>query len=192
MRLRWGFKTEAEEYAEEFRTELELAIDGPLCPFRLASHLEIPVLSLSQLPDLPQKQLEYIQGTGQSEFSATTVNEGTYRLIVHNDSHHPYRQNSNVMHEIAHILLGHPPRPPVAGDGCRQFDPVLEKEANELGFALLIPKRAALRIIESRMGMELACATYGVSAQLLRYRISITNAKGWADNRRRKFHPAAE
>lgn len=192
MRLRWGFKTEAEEYAEEFRAELDLEIDGPLCPFRLASHLEVPLLPLSQLANFSRKYLEYFQGGGQSEFSATTVNDGSYRLIVHNDSHHPYRQNSNVMHEIAHILLGHPPRPPVKGDGCRHFDPLLEKEANELGFVLLVPKRAALRIIETQMGMESACATYGVSSKLLRYRISITNAKGWADNRRRKFHHAAE
>jgi len=53
MRLRRGFKTEAEEYAEEFRTELELDIDGPLCPFRLASHLEIPVVAVSNCRTCP-------------------------------------------------------------------------------------------------------------------------------------------
>src|SRR5436305_9337672 len=107
MKLRRGFKTEAEAYAEEFRTELSLQIDGALCPFELAKYLDIPVVGLSELPDLPANCLDHCIGEGQSEFSAMTVNDGSYRMIVHNESHHPYRQNSNVMHEIAHILLGH-------------------------------------------------------------------------------------
>jgi len=191
MKLRRGFKTEAEEYAEEFRLELSLPVDGALCPFQLATHLEVPVVGVSDLPDLPPFCSAWCFVEGQSEFSATTVNDGSFRMIVHNDSHNPYRQNSNVMHEIAHILLGHPPRPPVAGDGCRHFDPVMEREANELGFALLVPKRAALRIVETRMPTQLACATYGVSHQLLTYRIRITDVRRWAVNRRRYF-PAAE
>lgn len=186
MKLRWGLKTEAEEYAEEFRVELSLQIDGALCPFQLAQHLEVPVFGLSKLPGLPTACLDHCLDEGQSEFSAMTVNDGPYRMIVHNDFHHPHRQNSNVMHEIAHIILGHPPRPPLTGDGCRHFDSVLEREANELGFTLLVPKRAALRVVEERIPTNVACALYGVSPQLLNYRISITDARGWAANRRRR------
>src|SRR4029077_3030660 len=103
---RRGFKTEAEEYAEEFRSELSLPVDGALCPFQLATYLEVPVVGVSELPDLAPSCLAWCSNGGQSEFSATTVNDGSFRLVVHNDSHGPYRQNSNVMHEIAHILLG--------------------------------------------------------------------------------------
>lgn len=184
MKLRRGFKTEAEEYAEEFRVEMSLPIDGPLCPFQLAEYLAIPVVKLSELPDLPPACLDRCF-SGQSEFSATTVNDGPYRMIVHNDSHHPHRQNSNVMHEIAHVLLGHPSRPPLTGDGCRHFDSMMEREANELGFTLLVPKRAALRVVETRIPTTAACMVYGVSPQLLNYRISITDVRGWAANRRR-------
>ena len=85
----------------------------------------------------------------------------------------------------------HPPRPPLSGDGCRHFDSVMEREANELGFALLVPKRAALRIVEKRIPTQLACAAYGVSPKLLSYRIQITDVRRWAVHRRRLI-PAAE
>lgn len=96
-----------------------------------------------------------------------------------------------MMHEIAHILLGHAPRPPLMDDGCRHFDPKSEKEASELGFTLLVPKHAALRIVEKRVDLRRACLIYGVSKQLLTYRIRITNATRWAENRR-EFRSAAE
>jgi Zn-dependent peptidase ImmA (M78 family) len=78
----------------------------------------------------------------------------------------------------------------MTGDGCRNFDSVSEKEANELGFMLLIPRWAALRIVEMRIPLESACIEYGVSSSLLNYRIRITNAPGWARNRGRRFSAA--
>ena len=107
MKLRRGFRKEAEEYAQEFRAELNIAPDGPLCPFALAAHLAVPIVKLSDLEGL---EARFIRGASESGFSATTVAEGTFKTIIHNDTQHPYRQNSNLMHEIAHILLGHPPR----------------------------------------------------------------------------------
>src|SRR4051794_12669462 len=129
MKLRRGFRKEAEEYAEEFRTELSLDTSGPLCPFRLAQHLDIPVIPLSNLEGLSPLYLNYVREDSQITFSATTVADGSFKLIVHNDFHHPFRQNSNVMHELAHILLGHPPRPPLADNNCRNFDAQSEYEA---------------------------------------------------------------
>jgi Zn-dependent peptidase ImmA (M78 family) len=143
------------------------------------------VVSLSALKELGSVHLAYVRDDPHVTFSATTVAEGSFKLIVHNDFHHPFRQNSNVMHEIAHILLGHPPRPPLAGDKCRNFDAQSEYEANQLGFILLIPKLAALRIVESGMGNVAASQMYGVSSSVLIHRLNITDAKGWADNRRR-------
>jgi Zn-dependent peptidase ImmA (M78 family) len=186
MKLRRGFRTEAEEYAEEFRSELGFLASDPLCPFQLAEHLAVPVVGLSKLEGLDTRHLDFVRLDEDATFSATTVVERSFKLIVHNDFHHPFRQNSNVMHELAHILLGHPPRPPLVGDNCRHFDPVAEFEANQLAFTLLVPKKAALWIIESRMGNLAASSLYGVSNALLTHRLNITDAKRWADNRRRK------
>ena len=107
----------------------------------------------------------------------------TRREIIHNDSHHPFRQNSNVAHELAHIILGHPPKPPMLKDGCRNFDKRLEREAHDLGFTLLVPKPAALYAVENIRDDEQACEFYGVSNSLLTFRVRKSDAQRWAKNR---------
>ena len=182
-KLRRGFRKEAEEYAAEFREELGLKIIDPLCCRELAQHLAIPVWELSSHPNIPDEVKNYFRTDGRDDFSATTLVDGMRKEIIHNDSHHPNRQNSNVMHELSHILLGHPAKPPMMNDTCRNFDPVLEMEANELGFALLVPKDAALNAVENFAAVPEAAEYYGVSVSLLQYRIRITNAQRWAQNR---------
>ncbi|MBL6935768.1 MAG: ImmA/IrrE family metallo-endopeptidase [Alphaproteobacteria bacterium] len=186
MALRRGFRKEAENYAQEFREELGLEAHSPLDPRGLADHLAVPVIGLSEHADIPEKVKLHFGGPGNSDFSATTLADGTYREIIHNDFQHPNRQNSNITHELAHILLGHPPKPPMIDDGCRNFDPTMEKEANELGFSLLVPKVAALFAVENFSDLKLASQQYGVSQSLLLYRIRITDAKNWANNRAKK------
>jgi Zn-dependent peptidase ImmA (M78 family) len=90
------------------------------------------------------------------------------------------------MHEVAHIILGHPPRPPLTEDACRNYDPVLEIEANQLGFTLLIPKIAALYAVENFDSLTDAASYYGVSVSLLSHRIKISDAHRWALNRANK------
>jgi Zn-dependent peptidase ImmA (M78 family) len=183
MKLRRGFKKEAEEYAIEYRQELSIATDGALCPFRLAASLEIPVVPLSHLSGFEPSAVDY--RVGETEFFAATVHDGTFKMIVHNDTCHPNRQRSDVMHEISHIALGHPPHPPLTEGGCRNFSPALEYEAKELSCALLIPKTAAKRIVSTGMSLREASMIYGASADLIEYRIRITDARRWYQNSRR-------
>lgn len=181
--LRRGFRKEAEEYAGEFREELGLDEHQPLDPFILAEHLDIPVHALSKHPTIPYDIKRHFHDSGNSMFSAITLVDGTYNEIIHNDFQHPNRQRSNITHELAHIILGHPPKPPLLNGSCRNFEPLLEKEASELGFTLLVPKQATLYAIEGFSRLLDAAEYYGVSQELLRYRIRITNANGWARNR---------
>lgn len=184
-KLRRGFVKESEEYAAEFRQELGLAEHVPICPYALAGHLDIPIAPISIHPTITECVKRHLAGSGKSSFSAVTLADGTYREILHNDYQHPNRCTSSIMHEIAHIVLGHPPKPPFLGDSCRSFDPIMEKEANELGFTILVPKPAALFAIESFYDRSTAASHYGVSVTLLNYRIRKTNAEGWSYNRRR-------
>ncbi len=184
-RFRRGFVKEAEEYAEDFRFEMDRASHEPLSALDLADFLDIPVCGLSDHPAIAESDKAFFRGPGNSLFSAATLPQGTYRSIVHNDYQHPNRQNSNVMHEIAHILLGHPTKPPLLEDSCRNFDADAEKEANHLGFTLLVPKRAALYAHEQFATVEQAAKYYGVSVPLLRHRIQITDVRRWSENRAR-------
>lgn len=182
-KLRRGFRKEAEEYAAEFRAELGLATVAPLSAVQLAVHLEIPVTKLSEVEGISSSVVQYYHGPGSDEFSATSLCDGSYREIVHNDSHHANRQNSSVMHEISHILLGHPPKPPLMEDSCRHFDPVAELEANQLAFTLLVPKPAALFAYERFSSTSEAAAFFGVSKAVMEHRIRITDVIRWAQNR---------
>ena len=61
--LRRGFKKEANEYAKEFRQELGLRAHDPLCPWKLAEHLAIPVKPLCHIKDeIGNKNYKYSNG----------------------------------------------------------------------------------------------------------------------------------
>ena len=86
MKLRRGFKKEASELAEEVRGELRLGPFDCLDPRRLAQHLEIPIIPLSEYSDIC-KDAQYLFSIEPDAFSAVTVFDNHQRLIMHNDSH---------------------------------------------------------------------------------------------------------
>jgi hypothetical protein len=71
--LRRGFKTEAEEYAKEFREGLDLEEDAPLCPRRLAEHLAIPLFPLSFLRNTLPKEVICLKERERSTVTGTTL-----------------------------------------------------------------------------------------------------------------------
>jgi IrrE N-terminal-like domain len=175
--LRRGFKTEAEEYAKDFRTELSLEEDAPLCPRELAEHLAIPLYPLSfHLGSIPEA-VACLHRKERCAFSAATVFCGSCRAILYNDANSLSRQANDIAHELAHGILGHPPRPPLSEAGCRNFDPLLEHEAGFLGSTLLLPKPAALRILWRGMSLTQAAQEYGASEALVRMQLNLTGAR---------------
>jgi Zn-dependent peptidase ImmA (M78 family) len=178
MSLRRGFKKEANSYAREFRTELGLRAHDPLCPWKLAAHLDIPVVSLSQLQDqVAIHHLHYLMEYDRQCFSAVTVFRGYRRMIVHNDAHSKNRQASNISHEVSHAILQHPPMEPFGDFGCRNFIKELEDEADWLGPALLISEEAALHIVKTGMTIPQAIDYYSVTKEVLSMRLNVTAAR---------------
>jgi Zn-dependent peptidase ImmA (M78 family) len=175
MAFRRGFKAEANSTADEVRGELGLDRLDALDPLQLAAHLDIPVIGLSGLTDAA-RGVEHFTQVEPSTFSAITVFRGKRRLIVHNDGHAPGRCNSNVTHELAHGLLLHPPTPALDDRGCRHWNQNIEDEANWLAGVLLVPERAALSIARRGRTPEEAAEHFGVSAQMMRWRLNVTGA----------------
>jgi IrrE N-terminal-like domain len=176
MALRRGFKTEANALGAEIRRELDLLALDRLDTLLLAAHLEIPVIPLSEmLSDVPS--VAHLLHIEPEAFSAVTVFAGPRRTIVHNDSHSTGRQSSNVAHEEAHGLLLHPPTPALDQRGCRLWDQDVEDEANWLAGVLLVPEDAALAVARGWMTDEAAALHFGVSEQMLNYRLNITGAR---------------
>ncbi len=177
MKYRRGFKAEANWYAREMRKELGVPLHGPLCPWQLTQHLGFKVYKLSDFQLVAPAPMAYFQSAaGQREFSAVTVYIEGQAVIIHNDSHHPWRQAANLAHEAAHGLLCHPMTRLTDESGARVLNRQHEDEANWLGPALLISEEAALYIAEHRLTAAIARELYKVSNEVLQMRLRVTGA----------------
>jgi hypothetical protein len=178
MSLRRGFKAEANRLAIRMRRHLGLAPHAPINLRMLASRLGSRVARLSEFADEHGEAVRQLTRRDPSAFSAATIPlPGFRRVIVVNDSHSEGRQNSNVAHEIAHLLLGHEFTLPIDSSGCRNIDRDVEDEANWLGPTLLIPDEAALHILCEEMAETIACSHYGVTTAVLKMRINTSGAR---------------
>ncbi len=166
-----GFKARANRIAVAVRGDLGLGACDPLDPLAVCQHFDIDVVPLTSLGS----KVAHFTDIERGAFSAVTVPCGIRRAIVHNDRHHPDRQRSNLMHELAHAFLGHRPCSAFNCDGERHYDGGTEAEASFLAGALLITNEAAWHIV--RAGLKSAARRiYGVSQQMLDYRLRVSGA----------------
>ncbi len=177
--LRRGFKTMAERLSIEVREELQLASTDLLDPRVLAKHLGIPVVGLGDLRRNGARAaaISHFHEAASDALSAFTVIEGRRRLIVVNDVHSPVRRSSSLMHELAHVILEHEPHAGVMENGCRRWNAEMEEEANWLAGALLVPRDGALMAARNRVPLVSAAHHFGVSEQMMRWRLQQTGAE---------------
>jgi len=174
--LRRGFKKEAHALAREVRADLGLAPADPLDPFALAGSLEIPVYPVSDLRDGAAEAVRHLTERDPSAFSAVTIFEGMHKTIWHNDGHALVRQRSNLAHEIAHALLFHTPGSDPDPVHARPWDRIAEDEAQWLGGALLVSEEAAVALARAGTDLVSGAARYGVSTEMLTFRLNVTGA----------------
>jgi|SRR6185437_7628497 len=177
MKYRRGFKAEAERIALDVRSELGLSATDPLDVFAVAEHWGIPVIRMSALADKHGTNgfRMLFRTREQDSFSAVTIFNGHVRFIVHNDSHHPYRQSSNIAHELSHCMLEHQPTSLRDHDsGCRDWNATYEAEADWLGGTLLIPREGGLYYVKGGWEIREIARHFRVSEQLARWRINQT------------------
>jgi Zn-dependent peptidase ImmA (M78 family) len=180
IKLRRGFVAEANRWALDLRSELGVAAHDPLCPWRLAKHLGVPVYRLSELPHCDEREL-LIERRDGHDFSAAVCFDGGAAFIIINDAHDPKRQASDVAHELAHVLLRHPPSNPFEAGGSRKFSSEHELEAERLGPTLLISDAAALAayrlIINGRHRLGSISDAWGISKEVITMRINLSGAR---------------
>jgi Zn-dependent peptidase ImmA (M78 family) len=170
--LRRGFKAEANRIALDVRRRVGLTALEPFDIDRVCAHYDIVIVRMTDLP------CDYatFTGNGGGSFSAVTVPCGLRTAIVHNDTHHPPRQRSNICHELAHCFLGHKAVPPLNAAGERIHDSGVEAEANFLGGCLLLPNEAAVHVLMNGLKAS-AQAFYGISKPMLDYRLRVSGAQ---------------
>ena len=171
-----GFKAGADRIALGLRHQMYLPNGAPIDPDALAATLGFPIVPISTFADVfPEHVAQLVEGdTGAFSASLLQLNPG--RIILVNDGHSLRRRNSNIAHEIAHAILAHVPQP---FDHIRghSFNKDIEDEANCLAGHILIPDAATMQIVWSGCSKDAACERYGVSRQMLEYRLNTSGAR---------------
>jgi Zn-dependent peptidase ImmA (M78 family) len=178
--LKRGFKADAERKGKAYRIALSIHPCAPLCAFKLAEHLAVPVYPatdfLTQIQDINK-----INGCdGQdSEWSALTmVTKAGIRIIIHNSFNSVARQQSDIMHELAHIICDHK-RSQTEYDfeipfGMREFDELQEEEAKCLGSTLQLPTPCLLWAKKRKMLTDAIASHFTASVDMVIYRMNMT------------------
>jgi Zn-dependent peptidase ImmA (M78 family) len=171
-KLRRGFKAEAERISLSICYKLGIPPTDPLDPEEVCRAFDIHLVKMSDV----RCDVSAFQGAANDQFSAMTICAGFDRAIVHNDTHHIYRQRSNIFHELAHCFLGHSGCTILNDNGTRSYNSPIETEASHLGGALLLPRDAALHILKTGIKSR-AQIIYGVSKPMLEYRLRVSGAQ---------------
>lgn len=176
--FRRGFKTWCENVAAQERRQLHLAPTDPLDPYALARHLKVDVHTVQEVPGLSAECLRTLLHDDKDSWSAVTISSGGNNVVILNSSHARTRLASDLVHELAHILLGHnPSRVDLTEDGSLMlstYDKQQEEEANWLGGCLLLPREALVQVRCKRLELTTAARAYGTSVDMLNYRINVT------------------
>jgi len=183
--LKWGFKAEANRKSISIRQDMGLNPHDKLCGFELAAKLDVSVFNLNDFGYSDSKSSRY------SDWSALTVeNEIGNRIIIHNQTHSSKRQQSNIMHELAHIVLGHKreeKHEDIILPLLRDFNPIQEAEANCLGGCLQLPKESLLWSLKKGMSHADIADHFEASIQMVTKRINESGAQKQMDYRARKY-----
>jgi hypothetical protein len=172
-KLRHGFKAEADRTAVRLRRAVGLRDRDPLPARVLASHVGVPLLPMQRVPGLPESVGESLDDSGCHGLTLYDPDDGTPLHILYNAANSPERQEADITHELAHVLLKHAPNEVVrlAGvDLFRDFNAEQEEEAKWLGGCLQITREGLLWAVGRGMTTEEIAAHFTASVQMARFR----------------------
>lgn len=189
--MRHGFKTWAENLALEKRRALGLGATAALPARALGDNLDVTIIGPDEIPGIPPDVLHHLQSIDPESWSATTIMRNGCMVIIHNTTHSPRRQESNLMHELAHLLCGHKPSRLVQYDNfafpLRSYDSDQEDEAKWLGGCLQLPRTALLWAIREGMANDMIVRHFGASLDQVQYRRRVTGIDRQMSRRRVQF-----
>src|SRR5438093_1618957 len=103
--MRRGFKAEAERLAEKIRNDMQLRPSDPLDALHLARHVGADVRCADELTSL--EKLQTLDELQPGCFSACTFTVGDHHVIVYSPLSSVGRRQSDIAHEVAHLVLQH-------------------------------------------------------------------------------------
>lgn len=156
------------------RSEMGLAPHDGLDPRDLATHLDVAVVDAATLVGLAE--LEGLERLQAFAFSAATFDIEGRRIIVVSPLRTPGRQNSDIAHELAHIMLMHELSEIRELDGTpfRTCSPDEEEEATSFGGTLLLPRPLLLSAVRRKATIQEISEQFDVTLDMARFRYNTT------------------
>jgi len=174
-----GFKKWSDDKAIELREEIGLFASSPLCAFDLCEHLKIPIFVPHQIKGLSDRQINTLLNEGNSHWSAASIpiDDSNY-IIIHNPNHSQARQQSNLMHELAHIICKHKIPIDKLNLGLtgflRNHNEEQENEAEWFGSCLQLPRPSLMWAFKRKVKREEIAIFFNASVDLVGYSIIVT------------------
>ena len=175
-----GFKADSEKKAIFLRKELGLQPHDPLPAYRLSEYLKIKILTPANIFDKSSDSYRTLMNS--KDWSALTmICQSGNRIIIHNDKNSRFRQESDLMHELAHVVCNHETCGSSRIDGedilLRTFNEQQEKEAEWLGGCLQLPREALLWHIHRNRSIKEIAELFTASEKMVRFRINSTGVR---------------
>ena len=175
--MRHGFKAQAERLSISVRQELGQGPRNPLAIERYAESLDVIILTFAELT-LSAKAKRQLLVADPESWSGMTIRVDRLKGILVNPQHAAERRRNTIMHELAHIKLGHvATRVDVGPEGIllvSEYSQQDEDEADWLASALLLPRDALHYFRGLGQTSEQIAFYYGVSKQLCEWRLRMT------------------
>ncbi len=169
-----GFKTRAEGIADDTRQKMDLKPSEPIDAEVLAKFVKADLRSAGDLTSIAK--LETLDELQPGAFSACTFTIGGRHVIVFNPLASLGRRNSDIAHEVSHIILGHDVKTAYTIGSLTFFtcDPEQEQEANWLAGCLLLPRRLLFTLAKRGLTANDIADRCEVSVQMAEYRLRAT------------------
>ena len=130
------------------------------------------------IPGLSGEVLNQLTVVDRDSWSAVTLRVGDAGVIIVNSAHAATRRRNSVAHEVAHLILEHEPtRIDVSKKGyllLSSYEGEQEEEADWLAGSLLVPREGLRWAYRSSQDSQVLASRFGVSEQLLQWRLRMT------------------
>ena len=179
-----------ELYALGLRDFAGVKGEQALDPFALAEFARLLVVDFDQIEGLSREAREHLLGAGADQWSGGACSRplpNGWKLVILNPAHGRQRNRATLMEEVAHVFLGHKPnRLAIVSTNesatqtkkqtlARDYNHDDEEAAYAVGAAALIPYAALRRLVKSGRRSDQIARQFGVSRQLVEYRIKVTH-----------------
>ena len=159
-----------EAIATEKRSILGLKAFETLPSRTLAKNLKATIFTPETVPNAEPEQIKLLRNS--NNWSAGIICKNPL-WIVHNSRHAATRQESNLMHEFAHVILKHEM---VGYDPHTRLPQRRQQEEDEavyLGGCLQIPRRGLLWTVQKKMTLSQIALHFNASKKMVLFRSNV-------------------